>query len=174
MTGLEGTDSGPVPAASVPFTLKLYFCPGVRPEMVVRGCHAGLKASLQELAARSLVPVQLAVPAQRWPPALEAAIYFICSEALANIAKYAQASQVQLHVTSNGTRLRAEITDDGVGGADPATGSGLRGLADRIEALGGHLTITSPPGHGTRLTADLPLPGPLPQEDRSMAQDECG
>lgn len=135
---------------------------------LARGIHpatltdAGLRASLQELVGRSPIPVQLAVPAQRWPPALEAAIYFICAEALTNVAKYAHASQVQLHITSTETRLRAEITDDGAGGADPAAGSGLRGLADRAEALGGHLTVTSQPGHGTRITADLPLPGPLP------------
>ena len=127
---------------------------------------------MQDLAARSPVPVQVTVPAHRWPPALEAAVYFTCSEALTNVAKYAQASQVQLHVTSTDTQLRVEITDDGTGGADPANGSGLRGLADRIEALGGHLTITSPPGHGTRLTADLPLPGPLSPEGGSMAQEK--
>jgi signal transduction histidine kinase len=144
---------------------------GIRPATLT---DAGLRASLQELAARSPVPVQVDVPAQRWPPAVEAAIYFICSEALTNVAKYARASHVQLHITSTETRLRAEITDDGTGGADPAAGSGLRGLADRAEALGGHLTITSPPSHGTRLTADLPLPGPLPEEDRSMARDETG
>ena len=143
---------------------------------LARGIHpptltdTGLRASLAELAARSPVPVQLAVPEQRWPPALEAAIYFICSEALTNVAKYSQATHVQLHITSTETRLRAEITDDGAGGADPAAGSGLRGLADRAEALGGHLTIASPPGQGTRLTADLPLP----QEDRSLALDGSG
>jgi signal transduction histidine kinase len=127
---------------------------------------------LQELAARSAVPVELSVPPQRWPPAFEAAIYFTCSEALTNIAKHAHASRVRLHIASTDARLRVEITDDGAGGADPATGSGLRGLADRIEALGGHITITSPPGHGTRLLAELPLPdrpatsGELPRGPR--------
>lgn len=142
---------------------------GIHPAILT---DVGLGASLQELAARSPVPVQLAVPARRWPSPIEAAVYYICSEALANVAKYAQASHVELHITGTETQLRAEITDDGVGGADPAAGSGLQGLADRAEALGGHLTITSPPSQGTRLTADLPLPGPLPQEDRSVARDE--
>jgi signal transduction histidine kinase len=147
---------------------------------LARGIHpvtltdAGLRASLAELAARSPVPVQLTVPAQRWPSGLEAAVYFICSEALANVAKYAQATHVQLQITSTETQLRAEITDDGAGGADPAAGSGLRGLADRAEALGGHITITSPPGRGTHITADLPLPSPLPHEDPSMTEDESG
>jgi signal transduction histidine kinase len=146
---------------------------------LARGIHpatltdTGLAASLQELAARSPVPVHLDVPAQRWPPALEAAAYFICSEALTNAAKYAHATHVQLSITSTETQLRAEIVDDGAGGADQTNGSGLRGLADRAEALGGHLTITSPPGHGTRLTAELPMPDrpaisrtPSPEPDR--------
>ena len=143
---------------------------------LARGIHpatltsTGLAASLLDLAARSAVPVQLAVPTQRWPPALEAAVYFTCSEALTNVAKYAHATRVQLHITGTDSQLRVEITDDGVGGADPTEGSGLRGLADRIEALGGHLAITSPPGRGTHLTAELPVPdrpttsGTLPPE----------
>ena len=101
------------------------------------------------------------MPGQRWPPTLEAAVYFICAEALTNVAKHARASHVQLQVISTDTQLRVEITDDGTGGADSATGSGLRGLADRAEALGGRLTITSRPGQGTRLIAELPLPDPL-------------
>jgi signal transduction histidine kinase len=134
---------------------------------LARGIHpatltsAGLQASLQELAARSPVPVHLVVPEQRGPPALESAVYFICAEALTNVAKHARASHVQLQVISTDTQLRVEITDDGTGGADSATGSGLRGLADRAEALGGRLTITSRPGQGTRLIAELPLPDPL-------------
>ena len=131
---------------------------------LARGIHpstltiAGLPASLQELAARSPVPVRLAVPAQRWQPSVEAAVYFTCSEALTNVAKYAGASQVELHIASTDTALRVEISDDGCGGADPAMGSGLRGLTDRVEALGGQITISSPIGRGTRLTAEIPLP----------------
>jgi signal transduction histidine kinase len=134
---------------------------------LARGIHpttltsAGLQASLQELATRSPVPVHVDVPTQRWPPAVEAAVYFICAEALTNVAKHARASHVQLQVANTDAQLRVEIVDDGAGGADSVTGSGLRGLADRAEALGGHVTITSPPGQGTHLTAELPLPDPL-------------
>ena len=121
---------------------------------------AGLHAALQELAARSPAPVELTIPPRRWPTTTEAAAYFLCSEALANTAKYAQASHVSVLITSNDDALRVEIADDGTGGADAAGGSGLRGLADRVEALGGRLTIISPPGQGTRLTAELPLSTP--------------
>ena len=121
----------------------------------------GLRAALTELAARSPVPVNLIAAAGRWPVAVEAAAYFICSEALANIAKHAHATNVHIQITDTDTELRIEVADDGVGGANPAAGSGLRGLQDRAEALGGHLAITSSPGHGTRLTADIPV-GPRP------------
>ena len=121
---------------------------------------AGLHAALQELAARSPAPVELTIPPRRWPTTTEAAAYFLCSEALANTAKYAQASHVSVLITSNDDALRVEIADDGTGGADAAGGSGLRGLADRVEALGGRLTIISPPGQGTRLRAELPLSTP--------------
>jgi signal transduction histidine kinase len=120
---------------------------------------AGLSAALSELAARSPVPVKLTVPAGRWPPAVEAAAYFICSEALANVAKHAQATHVRVRITKTETELRIEVADDGVGGASPAGGSGLRGLQDRAEALGGHLAVSSSPGHGTRLTTQIPLGG---------------
>jgi signal transduction histidine kinase len=131
---------------------------------LARGIHpatltdAGLTAALTELAARSPIPVKLTAPQQRWPAAVEAGGYFICSEALANIAKYARATTVLIEITNTPTELHVEVTDDGIGGANPAAGSGLRGLTDRAEALGGHLTITSPLSQGTRLTAQLPLP----------------
>ena len=88
---------------------------------------------------------------RRLPEAVELAAYFVTSEALANVAKYAQATAatVQRHADA-ATALVVEIADDGVGGADAARGSGLRGLADRVEALGGRLTVVSPPGEGTR------------------------
>jgi signal transduction histidine kinase len=113
---------------------------------------------LQELAERSAVPVLLAVPARRWPPSIEAAIYFTCSEALTNVAKYAHASQVKLNIASTDTAIRVEVCDDGCGGADPAKGSGLRGLTDRVQALGGQIVIGSTIGKGTRLYAEIPLP----------------
>ena len=118
----------------------------------------GLSAALTELAARSAVPVKLTTPARRWPPAVEAAAYFICSEALANITKHAHATHAQIQITNTETELRVDVTDDGVGGANPGGGSGLRGLQDRADTLGGHIIVTSTPGHGTSLTARLPLP----------------
>jgi signal transduction histidine kinase len=119
----------------------------------------GLVAALGSLTRRSPVPVELTVPAERLPAEVEAAAYFICSEALANVAKYASASCVVVRVTVDGRAALIEIADDGVGGADPAHGSGLRGLADRVEALGGQLRLASPPGGGTRLSAEIPLQG---------------
>jgi signal transduction histidine kinase len=140
---------------------------------LARGLHPralteqGLAAALASLARRSPVPVELAVPAERLPAEVEAAAYFICSEALANIAKYASASRVVVRVTADDRAALVEIVDDGVGGADPAQGSGLRGLADRVEALGGALRLESPPGGGTRLSAELPLHGEAPSGDGS-------
>jgi signal transduction histidine kinase len=96
------------------------------------------------------------VPASRFPPAVEAAAYFVCAESLTNVAKHAAASQVHIGVTQESGRLRVVIADDGIGGADPSRSSGLRGLADRVEALGGSLAVQSPPGAGTRVVAELP------------------
>ena len=87
------------------------------------------------------------------------AAYFVCAEALANIAKHAAAAHVTVAVAAGDGRLRVEIADDGVGGADPARGSGLRGLLDRVETLGGTLQVESVPGRGTRLAAEIPLGG---------------
>jgi len=96
------------------------------------------------------------VPATRFPPAVEAAAYFVCAESLTNVAKHAEASQVHMTITQENGRLRVIIADDGIGGADPSRSSGLRGLADRVEALGGSLAVDSPPGGGTRVMAELP------------------
>jgi signal transduction histidine kinase len=140
---------------------------------LARGLHPralteqGLAAALASLVQRSPVPVELTVPAGRLPAEVEAAAYFICSEALANVAKYASPSRVVVRVTADGRAALVEIFDDGVGGADPAQGSGLRGLADRVEALGGALRLESPPGGGTRLSAELPLHGEAPSGDGS-------
>jgi signal transduction histidine kinase len=119
----------------------------------------GLEAALASFAQSSPVPVELTVPAERLPGEVKAAAYFVCSEALANAAKYASASRVVVRVAANDRAALVEIADDGVGGADPAQGSGLRGLADRVEALGGQLRLESPPGVGTRLSAEIPLRG---------------
>jgi signal transduction histidine kinase len=104
--------------------------------------------------------VQLDVRVQgRLPERAEVAAYFMVSEALANVAKHAQASVVQVRVAVRDGVLHVSIHDDGVGGADPSRGSGLIGLTDRVEALGGTISISSHPGEGTRITAELPAGG---------------
>lgn len=131
------------------------FARGIHPAILT---EAGLAAAVDDLSERSPVPIKVAVPTGRWPPAVEAAAYFVCSEALTNVTKYARASQLAVAVEESGDRLTIRVVDDGVGGADPAAGSGLSGLTDRIEALGGDLRVESPPGGGTRVTAEVPLP----------------
>jgi signal transduction histidine kinase len=131
---------------------------------LARGIHpailteAGLGPAVESLAARSPVPTDVtAVPTRRLSPAIESTAYFVVSEALANTAKYASATRATVSALSLDNSLRIEIGDDGVGGADPARGSGLRGLADRVSAIGGSMSIDSPVGRGTRLVAELPL-----------------
>jgi signal transduction histidine kinase len=117
----------------------------------------GLEGALLSVAERSEVPVDISVTGNLLPPGLEAAAYFVCSEALANVGKYASASRATISVSTDDSRVRMSVEDDGVGGADLSRGSGLRGLADRVEALGGTLHVDSPPGHGTRLVAEIPV-----------------
>jgi len=128
------------------------FARGIHPAVLT---DSGLAAALDELAARSPVPARIEAPPGRWPPAIEAAAYFVCSEALTNMAKYARASRATVVVEERGSRLRVAVADDGIGGADPSAGSGLRGLADRVEALGGQLLVTSQPGRGTQVLAEI-------------------
>jgi signal transduction histidine kinase len=130
---------------------------------VARGIHPavltdhGLEAALSALVQRSPLPVDLrAVVPERLDTAIEAAAYFLVSEALTNVAKHAQAAAVRVDVEYTGGTLVVTIADDGVGGADPRRGSGLRGLVDRVNAVGGWLEVSSPPGEGTRLCARLP------------------
>jgi PAS domain S-box-containing protein len=130
---------------------------------LARGIHPavltdrGLEAALESLAARAPLPVEIDGPGGDLPPSVEAAVYYVVSEALANVTKYAQASSVKVTVgRSNGSAL-VEVADDGVGGADPLCGSGLRGLADRVASLSGRLAIHSPPGAGTQVRAEIPL-----------------
>ncbi len=130
------------------------FARGVHPRVLTEG---GLPAALAELARRAPVPVELRAPDERYPPALEAAVYFVCSEALANIGKYAEASRAEIDVTQREGRIAVAVRDDGIGGASLDAGSGLRGLADQVEALGGGLSLTSPAGRGTLVVAELPL-----------------
>ena len=123
--------------------------------------QAGLPGALASLAERARCP---SISRSRVGRAdrrgqLEATIYYVCAEALANVAKYASATSARIEVTADDGRARVLVADDGVGGADRARGTGLQGLADRVEAVGGVLTLTSPPGGGTRLAADIPLGG---------------
>ena len=117
----------------------------------------GLGPALSALAARAPFEVKIyGVPADRLPERIESAAYFFVSEALTNAAKHADASRVTVSIAEEGGRVTVEVEDDGIGGADPARGLGLRGLADRVSALGGRLEITSPPGRGTALRATIP------------------
>jgi signal transduction histidine kinase len=131
---------------------------------LARGIHPavlterGLEPALHSLATRCTVPVEIeAVPEERLPQAIESTVYFVVSEALANVSKYAQATHATVTVEEGEGWVRAEIADDGIGGADVTGGSGLRGLADRVAVLDGTLRVDSPPGEGTRLTAELPF-----------------
>ncbi len=118
--------------------------------------HDGLGPAVQSLAEQAPLPVTVTVPTARFPAALEVTAYFVVCEALANIAKYAQASAVNVAIQHADSRLTVEVADNGIGGADPGGGSGLSGLADRVIALGGRLRVSSPPGEGTRIRAELP------------------
>jgi signal transduction histidine kinase len=131
---------------------------------LARGIHPavlterGLDYALRTLAERAPVEVTLDVDLDRRPPpAIEAAAYYVAAEALANVAKYAQATTASVSVKVDDDQLRLEVADDGVGGADPSAGSGLRGLDDRVQAFGGSLRVLSRPGQGTRILAELPL-----------------
>ena len=119
----------------------------------------GLEGALEALAKDLSLPVQVEVRGDQVPERVAVATYFVCAEALTNVAKHAAAAHVAVAVTSSEGRVRVEIADDGVGGADPGRGSGLRGLADRVETFGGTLQVESTAGHGTRLAAEIPLGG---------------
>jgi signal transduction histidine kinase len=129
---------------------------------LARGIHPavlserGLAAALADLATRSPVPVELEAPHERAAPAAEAAVYFTVAEALTNVAKHARATVAQVRVEMRGGMLTAVVADDGVGGANGTTGSGLRGLADRLEALGGQLAVENRSGGGTVIRARVP------------------
>jgi signal transduction histidine kinase len=135
---------------------------GIHPTILAEG---GLGPALRTLARRSPVPVELdvATPA-RFPEPVEVATYYIVSEALANAAKHARASQVGVAVRERDEALEFSVRDDGVGGADPGRGSGLLGLQDRVESLGGSIDVRSPAGDGTSVMVTLPIrpgrPGP--------------
>jgi signal transduction histidine kinase len=131
---------------------------GIHPSVLT---DRGLGAALEALAGRSPIPVELVeVPPQRLPAPVETSAYFVLAEALTNAAKHARCSHVQVGVRVEEGALTVEVRDDGFGGADPSAGSGLRGLADRVSALGGMLEIESPAGEGTTVTARLTLGSP--------------
>jgi signal transduction histidine kinase len=130
---------------------------------VARGIHPavltghGLKVALESLAARAPFPVRLTVDLdQRLPERVEVAAYYVVSESLTNIGKHAEARDASVRVARTDSRLVVEVVDDGIGGADTEGGSGIRGLADRVEALGGRLRIWTPRGGGTRVEAEIP------------------
>ena len=131
---------------------------------LARGIHpailteAGLGPALEALVERSVVPASLGtVPDRRMSQTIEATAYFVVSEALANVAKYSAATSASVGASCSGSTLRVEVVDDGVGGADESRGTGIRGLRDRVAALGGRLTITSPAGEGTLVVAEIPI-----------------
>ncbi len=131
---------------------------------LARGIHpailteAGLVPAIRSLAAESSVPVTLGLDLPAGLSShVEAAAYYVVAESLTNIARYAEARQVDVIGTIAGGELRVEVRDDGRGGADPAAGSGLRGLSDRVAALDGRLEVISPEGGGTRVVATFPL-----------------
>ena len=130
---------------------------------LARGIHPaalserGLAAALEDLVATSPVPVDLQVLERRVAPAAEAAIYFTVAEALTNVAKHAHATLVSVQIDVEGGELVARVADDGVGGALVTEGSGLPGLYDRLNAIGGTLTVDSPPGDGTTIIARIRL-----------------
>jgi signal transduction histidine kinase len=131
---------------------------------ISRGIHpailseAGLKPALKALARRAAVPVELDVHVTgRLPERVEVAAYYLVAEALTNAVKHAEASLVNVEAAVQDGRLTVSVRDDGIGGADPRSGSGLVGLTDRVESLGGTITVVSPPGRGTSLRAELPL-----------------
>jgi signal transduction histidine kinase len=129
---------------------------------LARGLHPavlsdrGLRVAVEALAGRMPVPVEADIPDERMPETVEAAAYYLIAEALTNVTKYAQATRVRVQVARSDASIVVEVSDDGVGGADPAAGSGLRGLTDRVETLGGSLEVASPAGAGTSLRAEIP------------------
>ncbi|MFI5260057.1 MAG: sensor histidine kinase [Candidatus Limnocylindrales bacterium] len=128
---------------------------GIHPAVLTQ---AGLGPAVRSLAERSAVPADLDLDLdERLPAAVEATAYFVVSEALANVAKHAGDCTARVSIRESAGTLIVDIADDGPGGADPALGSGLRGLRDRVEAIGGELTVVSPAGLGTRIEATIPI-----------------
>ena len=136
---------------------------GLHPRVLA---EQGLQDALTELGSDVPFRLDLNVTSARLPPEVAATAYFICAEALTNTAKHASASEVRVVVQATDSRLSVEIADDGIGGADASRGSGLRGLTDRVETLGGTLAMESVPERGTRLAAEIPLDGGAAESQR--------
>jgi signal transduction histidine kinase len=146
-------------------------CRGLHPAVLSAG---GLEPALGALGRRSALPVKLDLHAVgRLPEPVEVAAYYAVSEALTNAAKHAAASVVHVALEARDTTVTLVIHDDGIGGADPARGSGLVGLRDRIEALGGTLEVTSPPGHGTTVLIELPVGGSVTPDGGRFSHQNC-
>jgi signal transduction histidine kinase len=149
---------------------------------LARGIHPavlsdhGLRSALEGLAQRMPLPVEIAAtPAERLPEQVEATAYFVVAEALTNVSRYAHAGSAGVEVTRDGDRVSVRVSDDGIGGADPGKGSGLRGLADRVAAVDGRLELDSPPGRGTTVHAVIPCPdveAPPPPVELSGAPEQ--
>ena len=123
--------------------------------------ESGLGEAVESLADRTSVDVSVDIGPERYSPAVEGAAYFVISEALANVTKYAKATKATVRIRGLDDHLTIEVDDDGIGGADPRSGSGLRGLADRLAALDGTITVVSPVGGGTRISAQIPTIHPM-------------
>jgi signal transduction histidine kinase len=137
---------------------------GIHPAALAEG---GLRPALKALAGRAGVPVELDVRAEEWlPEQIEVAAFYTVSEALTNAAKHSRATIVHVRAEVFDGSLRVTVSDNGIGGADPGTGSGLLGLSDRADALGGTIVVTSPPGEGTTLALRLPI-------DRAIRSDDA-
>ena len=126
---------------------------GIHPTILAEG---GLAAALDTLASRSPVPVTVAATPERFAPDVEADAYFVACEALANVAKHANATRATVGARCENGMLLITVADDGDGGASLGAGTGLRGLADRVEARGGRLRVESPAGGGTRVVGEIP------------------
>jgi signal transduction histidine kinase len=147
---------------------------GIHPSVL---SDLGLRPAVDALVSRSAVPVVVdGALGERAAPSVEATLYFTIAEALTNVAKYARATQATVAIRQSDGHVQVEVSDNGAGGADPSEGSGLRGLVDRLGALGGHLHVDSPPGRGTRVYAVVPLDPDIPAAEVSCgccAEGQC-
>jgi signal transduction histidine kinase len=132
---------------------------GIYPPLLT---ERGLAAAAEMLAKRMPLPVSVDMPLQRWPSAVEVTAYLVLAEALVDVAKHAKASHARVEARAVDHRMVMEVVDDGVSGADPERGTGLAALQDRVVALGGTLTVTSPRGGGTCVEMELPCASALP------------